>query len=179
MTGCKAETWKDIPGYEGRYQASDQGHIRSLDRRVRCAHGATRLMRGGILRPAASKNNPHLYVVLGHGAAGSLVHQLVAMTFHGPRPEGQEVRHLDGDPQNNRADNLAYGTRTENLLDIYRVGGTRPGGLNASQALDIFQRLQKGEKGVDLAKEYGVSESCVSAIKKRRTFAWATKESYL
>lgn len=178
MTGCNTETWKDIPGYEGRYQVSDLGRVRSLDRRVNIGNGFTRMMRGRILRPAASKNNPHLYVILGHGTAGSPVHQLVARAFHGPRPEGQEVRHLDGDPQNNRADNLAYGTRTENLLDIYRVGGTRPGGLNASQALNIFQRLQKGEKGVDLAMEYGVSESCVSAIKKRRTFAWATKENY-
>lgn len=173
------EIWKDIPGYEGRYQASTLGRIRSLDRRVKCAHGATRLVNGRILKPAASRNDPHLYVVLGHGAVGSPVHQLVARAFHGPRPKGQEVRHLDGDPQNNRADNLSYGTRTENLLDIYRTGGARPGGLNASQALDIFRRLQKGERGVDLAKEYNVSTSCISAIKKRRTFAWATKENCL
>lgn len=121
MTSCKEE-WRDIPGYEGKYQASNLGRIRSLDRRVPCCHGATRLVQGRVLKPAGSKRDPHLYVVLGHGASGSLVHKLVALTFLGPRPAGYDVRHLDGNPLNNRADNLAYGTRTENILDVYRLG---------------------------------------------------------
>jgi hypothetical protein len=168
------ELWRDIPGYEGRYQASNLGRIRSLDRRVPCAHGATRLMRGRVLKPAGSKYDPHLSVVLGHGRAGSLVHKLVALAFLGPRPDGQEVRHLDGDPLNNRADNLAYGTRTENLLDIYRAGGSRPGGLTAEQALGIYNRLKAGERGADLAREHGVSQACISSIKVGGTLSWIT-----
>lgn len=167
------EVWKDIPGYEGKYQASNLGRVRSLDRRVPCSHGATRLMRGRILKPAGSKRDPHLSVVLGHGATGSMVHQLVALAFLGPCPPGQEVRHLDGDPLNNRADNLAYGTRTENILDVYRVGKAWRT-LTTEQALDIRRRLQTGEQGATLAKEYGVSQSCISAIKTRRTYSWIT-----
>lgn len=128
-------------------------------------------MRGRVLRPACQKNDPHLTVVLGHGKAGSSVHSLVATAFWGPRPEGQEVRHLDGNPKNNRADNLAYGTRTENILDVYKTG--RPWRtLTEDQAKDIRQRLLTGERGKDLADEYGVSEGCVSAIKTGRTFSW-------
>jgi hypothetical protein len=170
-TSWANEEWHDIPGYEGRYQASNLGRVRSLDRRVNVCHGATRLMKGRVLRPACQKRDPHLYVVLGHGAGGSAVHRLVAITFLGPCPEGQEVRHLDGDPQNNRVDNLAYGTRTENILDVYKTG--RPWrALTISQVVVIRQRLQDGERGAALAREYGVGQSCISAIKHGRTFKW-------
>lgn len=118
------EVWRDIPGYEGRYQASNLGRVRSLDRYVKCARGGkgTRLLKGRVLRPAGQQSDPHLRVVLGHKAPGSCVHTLVALAFIGPRPEGCDIRHLDGNPLNNHADNLAYGTRTENILDVYRIG---------------------------------------------------------
>lgn len=176
MTSSCREEWRDIPGHEGKYQASNLGRIRSLDRRVGICHGATRLMRGKVLKPAGQKADPHLRVVLGHGAKGSCVHQLVALTFLGPRPAGLEVRHLDGNPLNNRADNLAYGTRTENILDVYRIGQAWRR-LTARQAQEIKRRLQSGESGVDLAKEYRVSQSCISAIKTGRTFAWTNADA--
>lgn len=50
------------------------------------------------------------------------VHSLVAEMYIGPRPEGQEVRHLNGDATDNRVENLAYGTHAENQLDIRRHG---------------------------------------------------------
>ena len=171
MTSTSSEEWRDIPGYEGKYQVSDHGRVRSLDRRVRCGHGGTRLKKGRVLRPASSKYNPHLYVTLGNGTAGSPVHQLVALAFLGPRPEGLDVRHLDGNAQNNRADNLAYGSRTENILDVFRVGGAWRK-LTIADVKDIRDRLQKGESGRGVAKVYGVSEGHISAIKLRRVFAW-------
>lgn len=166
------EVWKDIPGYEGRYQASSLGRIRSLDRRVNICHGATRLMRGRVLRPAGSKRDPHLYVVLGHGAAGSPVHQLVARTFHGPCPPGQEVRHLDGDPLNNRADNLAYGTRTENILDVLYMGRPWRGSVTIKQVREIRKRLNAGQSASSIARDMAVSTASVYGIKQGRTFRW-------
>lgn len=171
MTSSDKEIWKDIPGYEGRYQASNLGRIRSVDHIVPCAHGATRLMRGRVLKPACSKANPHLYVVLGHKAKGSPVHQLVARTFLGPQPEGLDVRHLDGDAQNNRIDNLAYGTRTDNILDVYRVGRAWRK-LTTEDAQSIRSRIRAGEKLTEIARAYSVSLSCISAIKHGRTYSW-------
>lgn len=165
------EVWRDIPGYEGRYQASSLGRIRSIDRTVtqigRWGRPFTRRLKGQVLRPASNKYNPHLYVVLRHGSAGSPVHQLVAAAFHGPCPAGCEVRHLDGDALNNRADNLCYGSRTENILDVFRVG--RPWRkLTLDDIRDIYTRVHNGEKGADLAREYSISPSAISAIKVGR-----------
>lgn len=165
------EIWKDIPGYEGKYQASNLGRIRSLTREItqrsRSGNFFTRVVKGRVLRPACTKDNPHLYVVLGHGANGSQVHQLVARAFHGPQPPNTDVRHINGDPQDNRPENLVYGSRKENILDVFRQGKAWRK-LTTQQATEIKQRLANGEKGREIAKDYGVSESIISDIKHRR-----------
>ena len=165
------EIWKDIPGYEGKYQASTFGRIQSLTRSItqmdRFGKPFTRVMKGRVLRPACTKKNPHLYVMLCHGANGSQVHQLVARTFLGPQPPNTDVRHLNGNPQDNRPENLLYGTRTENILDVFRQGKAWRK-LTAEQAQEIKQRLSEGVKGHELAKEYHISDGIVSAIKVGR-----------
>ena len=167
------EVWKDIPGYEGKYQASTKGRIRSLTRRVRVvAHGteATRITRGRVLRPGRYCKSGHLSVVLGHGASGSPVHRLVALTFLGPPPVGCVVCHKDGDPTNNAIENLRYDTRAENIKDVIRQGG-RWRKLTAKDVLQIRKKLESGKKGSEIAKEFSVSEYTISSIKHRRTFA--------
>jgi len=124
MTG---EIWKDIPGYEGRYQASSLGRIRSIDHKVYTRNHYTgnlhpRMVHGRILRPGTTNKDGHVSVVLGHKAHGSLVHRLVAMTFIGPCPTGMEVCHNDGNPKNNCVENLRYDTRSSNLRDDYKSG---------------------------------------------------------
>ena len=169
------EIWKDIPGYEGRYQASTAGRIRSLDRELIGRNHYTgkpfvRTMHGRVLRPGPSRTG-HLSVVLGHGAHGSQVHQLVALTFIGPCPEGKEVLHNDGDPKNNSIDNLRYGTRTENILDVYRIGRAWRH-LTEAQAREIKSRLREGEKAAHIARTMGVRASSVYSIKQGRSFGW-------
>lgn len=168
-----AEIWKDIPGYEGRYQASTEGRIRSVDHRVRVVvHGkeTTRLSPGRVLRPGAKKDG-HMTVVLGHKAHGSNVHQLVMLTFVGPVPEGCEVCHNDGDPTNNALENLRYDTRSENIKDVLRQGG-RWQKLTCEDVREIRQMIKKGYKGKEIAERFSVSQNCVSTIKTGRAFAW-------
>lgn len=120
------ENWKDIPGFEGRYQVSDLGRVRSLPRRVRLvAHGieTSRLATGKLLRPGPTRSG-HLTVAVGRGNS-RLVHQLVLEAFVGPRPEGMEVLHLNHQPTDNRLANLRYGTRSENLRMDYAAGRRR------------------------------------------------------
>lgn len=163
------EVWKDIPGTEGAYQASSLGRVRSCDRYVRVvAHGteAQRLVHGRILRPARVKSG-HLSVVLGRKHGSILVHEAVAYAFLGPRPQGLDVCHNDGNPENNAVDNLRYDTRTNNNLDVLRLGGVWRK-LTLAQMLDIQERLRNGAQGVKLAREYGVSQSTISRIKVGR-----------
>lgn len=116
------ERWLPVVGYEGAYEVSDQGRVRSLDRWLAYRH-TRRLHRGRVLSPGR-RSSGHLVVSLHKKTASRshYVHQLVLRAFAGPRPSGQEVRHLDGVPTNNRLGNLVYGTRTENKYDEVRHG---------------------------------------------------------
>lgn len=173
------ETWKDIPGYEGKYQASDAGRICSVTRLVtqigRWGKPFTRELSGQVLKPGCTKRDAHLRVALGRKTAmytGSyLVHQLIALTFLGPRPTGLDVRHLDGNIQNNAVANLCYGSRADNILDVYRVGRAWRK-LTIEQVQEIRERLAFGARTYDLAKEYGLSQGPVCNIKSGRAYGW-------
>jgi hypothetical protein len=108
------ETWRPVLGFEGAYEVSDHGRVRSLDRR----DTSGRSRRGRVLS-AALRRDGHLCVRLYLANRGRTfdVHVLVAAAFIGPRGANEETRHLDGDPINNRRENLAYGTKSENNRD--------------------------------------------------------------
>lgn len=112
------ETWKDIKGYEGFYQISDYGSVKSLERMV--PHGESfQPVKERMLKPKAKTHSGHLEVGLSHAGRVKtfLVHSLVLETFGSPRPEGLVCRHLDGDPTNNHISNLCWGTQKENKDD--------------------------------------------------------------
>lgn len=119
------ETWKDIPGYEGRYQASDLGRVRSVDHYVVCGFQGKgqRLVRGRVLKDGPCTSG-HRCVVLGKGNTQS-VHTVVMLAFRGPPPPRHEVLHRDHTPWNNALGNLKYGTRSENLKMDYAAGTRR------------------------------------------------------
>lgn len=166
------EAWKDIPGYEGKYQASTAGNIRSLDRHItqlgRGGKPFTRLVKGRVLRPGQYCKAGHVSVVLGRKRFGIPVHRLVMLTFVGPCPMGQEVRHLNGHSKDNRLENLAYGTRSENNLDVLRQGKAYRK-LTTADAREIKRLLSLGESSRDIAEQFKISIVTVSQIRLGRT----------
>lgn len=103
----EGEIWKDIPGYEGYYQASTLGKIKRLDTYV-LFNGVAALRKGGIIKP----NNAKGYEVVNLSKDGKLtrcgVHRLVALTFI-PNPNNlPQVNHKDENPANNCVDNLEW-----------------------------------------------------------------------
>ena len=164
----ESEVWKDIPGYEGAYQVSSLGRVRSLDRQVVTKTGVVRNMPGKVLSPG--RYDGHMAVVLGRKNFHP-VHHLVALAFFGPRPEGMQVCHTNGDPKDNRVENLRYDTPHENSVDVYRIGGAIHK-LTAADVMSIRTRLVNGETGAALAREYGVSEAAISRVKLRKSFGW-------
>jgi hypothetical protein len=167
------EIWKDIPGYEGKYQASDLGNIRSVTRSVaqmgRYGKPFTRIIKGRILKPG-KQDSGHVTVALGRGNSIP-VHQLVILTFKGPPPRNCEVRHLNSNPKDNSPKNLCYGTRTENILDEYRLG-KKWRKLNVSQVLEIRRLLSEGIKGSEISRLFNISQSQVSNIKNGVQYKW-------
>ena len=109
-----AEVWKDIPDYEGAYQVSDMGRVRSLDHIARCNRG-TKLYRGRVIKPFIT-NAGYLRVGLRHHGdvhkRMDSVHRLVMLAFVGP--SDLQVNHKDENKTNNRLDNLEYVTASKN-----------------------------------------------------------------
>lgn len=172
-----AEIWKDIPGYEGLYQVSNHGQVRSVDRiyirRFKSGLRAPQRLRGRILKPNINPHGyPYLVLRMGGRSFTREVHKLVAAAFLPKAKPGQvQVRHLDGDRTNPCASNLAWGTASENQLDLYSYRGYHHR-LTPEQVREIRARLEAGETGRSLAQEFGVSESNISEIKHRRSFKW-------
>ena len=164
-----SETWRTIPGFKGKYEVSDQGRVRSLDRWVfmRTKHGHSYVLwrLGRVLKPGRMKCNGHLSVVLGRAVGSKTVHSLVMLAFVGLPPAGLEIRHLNGHPQDNRLVNIAYGTRSENGVDKKHHRGQSTYRLTPSSAADVIARLRRGERGSDIARLHGIAQSTVSAIK--------------
>lgn len=102
------EIWKDIPGWEGRYQASNLGRIKSL-----MYYG--REGKEGLLKPATDKQG-YLRVALCRNKKlhTYLVHRLVWIAFNGPVTEGLYINHINEDKQDARLENLNLLTRQEN-----------------------------------------------------------------
>lgn len=110
------EEWKDIKGYEGRYQISNTGRVKSLARYVRsiCEYKHIEL----ILKPIKQKYDDYHYVNL--RGKHYKIHRLVAETFI-PNPQNKrEVNHINGDKSNNRVENLEWATPKENTNHAIR-----------------------------------------------------------
>lgn len=119
MQSTDGENWLPVVGFEGIYEVSDHGRVRGIDR----AGSDGRRLAGRILRQKVHPVSGHRLVGLWRGQETTRsVHRLVLESFVGPVPDGHEVCHNNGVPDDNRLENLRYGTRSENQLDRTRHG---------------------------------------------------------
>lgn len=181
MTGeVKMEEWRDIPGFEGLYEASNLGRIRSLSRTVlgRTKRGdpISKLWVGRVLRPQLAGKG-YLFVSLSKDGVVTqrYVHQCVALAFIGPTPLGMEVAHGNGDKSCNEPWNLRYATPTGNNAEKRLHGTDGAGERNAMALLDEHTvRLIRSTPSTsqrELAAHYGVSQTCISDVQRRKTWA--------
>lgn len=162
------ERWKPVVGYEGLYEVSSLGRVKSLPRRT---------TRGGIRQGTASKVSGHIFIGLcKKGVMKSVtVHSLVLKAFRGLPKRGYECRHIDGNPANNTLRNLRWGTRQENMKDRERHGTATRGERHGNAVLtadDVRAIRASKDTGRTLAREYGVGEAHISMIRSGKHWSW-------
>jgi len=145
------EKWRPVVGYEGGYEASNLGRIRSLKiYRPKLFH---RILKAGI-----SPKGYHYVCLRKDGIKKTIaVHKIVLEAFIEVKPVGKQCAHWDGDPSNNRSDNLRWTTAKENIADRCRHGRTIKGENQQASKLD-----KKAVKTIRIMKEKGFS-SCETA----------------
>lgn len=160
------EDWRDIPGYEGFYQASTQGLIRTI-------YNDGRARAGNVMSPIQNwdrqRGKRYVSVTLrGHRPARRfLVHRLIALTFLGPIPDGKQVNHKNGEHTDNALSNLEYCTARENMIHAVAMGKNRQAKFCAEQITEIL--LAKGTL-TQIGAMFSVTASCIHLIKKRKSY---------
>lgn len=170
------ESWAPTPGWEGFYEVSNHGRVR----RSSAARGA---VVGRILKLTLCKGYPCVMLCRDSKMKNHRVHQLVAKAFLPPREGCNCVNHKDGNRANNHISNLEWCTPAENsrhardVLGRQVVFGSQNGKarLNEEKAVQIKERLRKGHRKADIARDFHVHPNTIHAI--NRGITWAHVEA--
>lgn len=167
--------WRPIPDFGGYYASSD-GEILT-----------TKQKRQSVMVPMKQRDG-HLYVYLYDGQGNQkkmYVHRLILMAWvRMPKPN-EEGRHLNDIPNDNRLENLAWGSGTDNAADKRRNGGLPIGErvpshkLTDSQVLEIREKYRRGLSSRDLSAEYGVAHTTILKIARGQKWKHISDEPIL
>jgi hypothetical protein len=179
------ELWRDVPGWEGLYRVSDRGRVKSLPRTVRRGrgNGYVYTFPGKILQTSGKHEiggYPTIKLVgKNRKRQTTRIHTLVLTAFVGPRPKGMECCHFpDGNPQNNKLENLSWGTNKENKSHRL-IHGTDARGIkcptaklsNPDSEVPKIHRLCIARKtSEEIGLMFGISRGAVDFILKGKTY---------
>jgi hypothetical protein len=170
MSGSTQEEWRVVPGFDGWYEVSSTGRVRSwrLTRYREARRDQPRVLRG-----AYTALGYHL-VKLTHPVFGAMdvgVHQMVLAAFVGPRPELMVCDHINATPSDNRVENLRWVTSAENHRHSValgrstgRVGPRSFSPLDAAKVRAMRERRREGASLKTLAEAFDVSTTTVSKV---------------
>jgi len=155
------EVWTDIKGFEGHYQVSNYGRIKSVERQVASKNGSTRTIQESIRKPVYNKGCKAYAVILlaGEKREHHLISFLVAQAFVGNPDNLPKLIHLDGNKLNDHASNLAYVNN-----DAPPIQHARHYKLTESDIDDIKTRRSNNEIHRTIASDYNVSITTVFKI---------------
>lgn len=165
------EIWETIPGWESLYEVSDKGRVRSVDRLVCVRNGGMRRVKSRVLKQRLHGfGYPMVTLSDGPRKGHFTVHNLVAKTFIGPRPENFHVAHGDGNVANAEVENLRYATPGENNQDKI-LHGTQPSGeevycatRSAEDVVRMRELRSSGMKLHEIAEQFDTTDLVVWQI---------------
>lgn len=170
------ERWHPVEGWEGYYEVSSWGRVK------RTAPGSNTYP-GKILRPGRNRGG-YLHVVLSSGKRKTqrVIHRMVAKAFlsHPPSDSHCMVAHKNGDPADNRADNLYWATPSENSRDQVLHGTARGVPLPTRRALtdeDVRSIRRDPRPSKEVGFAYGVKSSTITQIRRRETYKHLPREA--
>lgn len=181
------EEWVDIQGYEGIYQITSSGKVRSLDKEVFSYPNSKRLVKGRTLKPLRDKLGYRYFQLSDKNSKikNCKFHRLLCIAFI-PNPENYpHVNHKNGIKYDNRLENLEWCTHRQNMKHAWSNGlipepvtiyGEKSNFAKLSdiQAKEIKIRLRKGDHPKDIAEDYPVGFSAVREIKAGRSWGHIT-----
>ena len=188
------EIWKNIKNYEGLYQVSNFGNVRSLDRSVNCGIKNNNIVikKGKLLKQNLNIHN-YLQVHLSKNNKSKMVtvHRLVAETFIPNIENKSQINHIDGNKQNNRVDNLEWCTAKENILHSWKTGLSKsykhPKGVLTNYSKSLCKKVNQYDLNNNFIATYSslsdasrntpclVSDICACCKGKQKTshnFIW-------
>lgn len=169
------EEWRPVVGFEGYYEVSNLGNVRSVDKTTRDG----RFWKGREIKKHRAGQGYLRAVLCVDGMSHHLyIHRLVAEAFVLNPDNKPEVNHKDGNKHNNVVSNLEWVTKSENGLHSYRELGRKPsrnalGKPSPRRKFTVNQvrEIRKDRRfNKDIAKDYGVSDSTIAAIKRRKNY---------
>jgi len=177
------EHWRSIAGFEGFYEVSNLGRVRSLTHKARGKSNSEVTHEGQLLNPTLNSDGYHVLTLSRDGKTiQRKVHRVVAQAFH-PNPMGFPcVNHIDFNKINNQSVNLEWCTNAHNMRHDWNHGrrrspkiashGSKNGNakLSDDNVTEIRRRNVDGETNVALAAEFGVCKDTISRIIRRE--AW-------
>lgn len=139
----KNEVWKDIAGYEGLYQVSNLGRVKSLPR-IRKTYGKrTYKTKEKVMIAPLSINGYHRICLTKDGKQKHyFVHRLVAIAFMGEQDHYEVVNHINGNKLDNRVENLEFCTQSHNVKEAYRLGLGKGTGRKIEQYTKNMERIK-------------------------------------
>lgn len=162
------ELWKDIKGYEGSYQVSNFGRVRSVTRIVDCT-GGKRTVKGKMLKLFTTRN-PYLCVDLRNHQKHktAYVHRLVAENFIANPYNYPIINHKDNNPQNNNVNNLEWCTQSYNIKYSYIYGNAKPttGCFKKGNIPHNLRKIEQYDKNGNFLKTYNSIKLAAQSINR-------------